>query len=88
MPAISYFYGIKIFIYWNEQAGHNLPHFHAFYGEYEATFKLDGQLIVGKLPKTATKLIKYWALENRELIEYAWQQALLKKPLPAIKGLK
>jgi hypothetical protein len=80
MPSISSFYGIKIFIYWNEQSKHNLPHFHAYYGEYEATYTLDGQRIVGIMPKTANKLINKWALENTELIEYAWNQALIKKP--------
>ncbi len=40
------------------------------------------------MPRTAKKLIKAWALENLELIEYAWRQAVMKKPLPAIKGIK
>jgi hypothetical protein len=31
MPRISYFYGIGIWMYWNE-GGHTLPHFHARYG--------------------------------------------------------
>ena len=32
MPRISNFYGIVIWMYFNE---HNPPHFHATYGEYE-----------------------------------------------------
>lgn len=88
MPKISEFYGIKIFIYWNDQIHHNLPHFHAFYGEFEAAFTLDGELLIGKMPKTAKKLIKMWAVENHKLIEYTWSQAVMKKPLTAIRGLK
>ncbi len=88
MPKISEFYGIKIYIYWNDQSSHKLPHFHAFYGEYEGAFKLNGDPIVGIMPRTAKKLIKIWALENLELIEYAWRQAVMKKPLPTIKGIK
>jgi hypothetical protein len=88
MPTISSFYGIKIYIYWADQNSHNLPHFHAFYGEYEAVYSLNGDLIVGRMPKIANSLVKTWALENLELIEYAWVQAVQKKPLPAIKGLK
>ncbi len=88
MPKISEFYGIKIFIYWEDQNQHHLPHFHAFYGEYEATFKLNGTHMIGKIPRMAKKLIKKWALENHEQIEYAWKQAVMKKPLPAIEGLK
>ena len=32
MPRISYFYGIVIWMYWDD---HNPPHFHATYGEFE-----------------------------------------------------
>ncbi len=88
MPKISEFYGIKIFIYWNEQGKHNIPHFHAVYNENQAAFTLDGDLIVGSMSNTAIKLIKEWTLENSEMLYYAWEQAILNKPLPKIKGLK
>jgi hypothetical protein len=88
MPKISEFYGIKIFIFWDETGAHNLPHFHAYYGEFEATFKLDGTLIIGKMPRTAKKLIRIWALENYDLIVYTWELAMNKKPLPWVQGLK
>jgi Domain of unknown function (DUF4160) len=32
MPRISSFYGIIIWMYWND---HNPPHFHATYGDFE-----------------------------------------------------
>lgn len=88
IPKISEFYGIKIFIYWNDQNHHNLPHFHAIYNEYQATFDLTGNIIIGNIPVTAKKLVKIWALENKEILYYTWSQALLNKPLPKIKGLK
>jgi len=33
MPTISEFFGILIRMYYDD---HNPPHFHVFYGEYEA----------------------------------------------------
>lgn len=36
MPSICRFYGIIIYMYWNEHAP---PHFNAEYGEFEALIK-------------------------------------------------
>jgi hypothetical protein len=38
MPEISRFYGIIISMYY---ADHNPPHFHAMYGEFKATIRID-----------------------------------------------
>ena len=38
MPTISTFYGILIRMFFND---HPPPHFHAQYGEFEATFSID-----------------------------------------------
>ena len=88
MPTISYFYGIKIYIYWNDNQHHKLPHFHAHYAEHIAAFDLQGNLLIGDMPKRAKKLINTWALEkNRELV-YAWKCAVELKVVPQIEGLK
>lgn len=49
MPRISFFYGIAIWMYWNEGA-HARPHFHARYAGRVASISLDGELIAGSLP--------------------------------------
>ncbi len=36
MLTISLFYGILISMYFEKDAQHNTPHFHARYGEYKA----------------------------------------------------
>lgn len=47
MPIISSFYGIKIFINYND---HNEPHFHAQYREYKCMISIDRiELIKGKM---------------------------------------
>ena len=88
MPKISEFYGIKIYIYWNDNQHHKLPHFHASYAEYIAAFDLKGNLLVGQMPKRAKKLIKSWALEKNIELVYAWKCAETLKIVPNIEGLK
>jgi hypothetical protein len=39
VPRISFFYGISIYMYWNE-AHHARPHFHARYGGEAASVDL------------------------------------------------
>ena len=39
MPRISAFYGILIYMYFSE---HGVPHFHAVYGDYQASIGLRG----------------------------------------------
>lgn len=55
MPSISSFLGIIIKIYYND---HEPPHFHAEYGDYEASFSIDElKLLNGKLPKRVVALV-------------------------------
>lgn len=64
MPRISDFFGIAIFIYWDD---HNPPHFHAEYGEYEILIQIaDLQTYSGLLPSRAYGLVMEWASLHRE----------------------
>lgn len=88
MPQISSFYGISIYMYWNDNKRHKMPHFHAYYAEQNAVFDLNGYLIDGTFPKRAQKLIFEWALENKLEIEYAWKCVSMNKIPDKIRGLK
>jgi len=62
MPRISSFYGITIWMYYDEIQHRGRPHFHAQYGEAEAS--IDIALLVaiaGKLPPRAARLVTDWA---------------------------
>ena len=72
MPTISMFYGIVIRMYYDD---HNLPHFHAFFGEYEAIFNFEGGKIDGEMPNSKIKLITAWALIHREDLMANWELA-------------
>ena len=59
MPQISQFFGIVIYMYFNE---HLPSHFHAEYGEAEAVYRIDTlDVIRGKLPRRAHALVVEWA---------------------------
>jgi hypothetical protein len=56
VPTISTFYGIVIRMFFNN---HSPAHFHALYGEFQATIEIDGpRLLEGELP--GARLNSYW----------------------------
>lgn len=55
MPEISFFYGIRVTMYYDD---HNPPHFHAEYNGHKAIVEIDGvRVIRGALPSKQLKLI-------------------------------
>lgn len=57
---------------------HLPPHFHAKYGEFRAKFAIEtGEMIEGKLPRRAIRLVQDWAeLHRTELNDnYVQSQA-------------
>ena len=68
MPAISEFYGIIIYMYWNE---HNPPHFHAQYQGKEALINIKTlEVVEGYLPRRGLSLVLDWAeLHKDELLQ-------------------
>ena len=70
MPCISRFYGITIAMFFAE---HGPPHFHARYAGYEAKFSIaDGELMAGKLPPRAVKLVRMWARRYKLELMRSW----------------
>ena len=72
MPQISMFNGIVIYMYWDD---HNPPHIHAKYHDYEATFKLNGDLMTGELPKKERRIVEAWIELRKEELEANWEIA-------------
>ena len=86
MPRISSFYGIIIWMYWDD---HNPPHFHATYGEYEILIKInDFSIYAGYLPSRAFGLLMEWvSIHQQELLEN-WELMRQSLPLKEIEPLK
>ena len=85
MPEISRFLGIVIGMFYRE---HGRAHFHAVYGEFEASVEVDPVVVHGDLPPTALRLVLEWAsLHEAELLEN-WQLAREGQPLKKIAPLE
>ena len=88
MPEVSRFLGIVITLYMELDEPHHLPHFHARYGQYQATFSIDPiAQLTGVLPRRQLRLVEAWAeLHQAELLDN-WQRAQTGRALLRIKGL-
>jgi len=86
VPEISRFFGIIIYIYYND---HQPPHFHAVYGEYEALIAIETLTIfAGYLPPRAFGLVIEWAILHQEELKKDWMQAMHHQKLDKIEPLK
>jgi len=85
MPEISRFLGIIIRMFYGD---HNPPHFHAIYGNYDASFSIETlEVIEGKLPPRVKGLVIEWAtLHQKELMEN-WK-LITKKENQSFKPIK
>jgi hypothetical protein len=85
VPRISSFYGITIAMYYRE---HGVPHFHALYGEHEASIEIESlEALGGSLPPRALRLVRHWAFMHREKLLKNWNLAEQGKVLERIAPL-
>jgi Domain of unknown function (DUF4160) len=87
MPRISQFDGIIIGMFWDE-GHHGRPHFHAYYGEHEASLDLGGEVIAGFLPTRILRLVQRWAGIHIDELNADWELAVNRKPLNPIPPLR
>jgi hypothetical protein len=77
MPRISEFFGISIYLYFDDTSRHSRPHFHAKYGASEAVYAIpDGDLLAGSLPKLQERLVQGWTALRASELEHAWDRAV------------
>ena len=86
MPRISSFYGIIIWMYWDD---HNPPHFHATYGEHEILINIvDFSIYAGYLPGRAFGLLMEWTFIHQTELLNNWELMKESLPLKNIEPLK
>ena len=84
MPVISYFFGIYIRMY---HADHPPAHFHVEYQGHEAFVAIEsGEIVHGKLPARAARIVKEWASEHQKELMTNWARAVKLEPLERIAG--
>jgi hypothetical protein len=89
VPRISAFYGIVIAMYHDEIHHRGRPHFHARYGEDEASVDIETQAVIaGHLPPRATRLVSEWASAHQAELRENWSRARRHEPLQPIAPLR
>ena len=73
MPQISNFYGILVYMYYNDHAP---PHFHAKYG-----------VLMGKIQPRALGMVIEWATLHQDALKTNWEKAGRKERLDPIPPL-
>jgi len=76
VPTISTFFGILIKMNFKDAGQHNAPHFHAYYGDSEAVFGFDGEVIAGSFPVRQSAYIKAWTLLHEDALYADWALAV------------
>jgi hypothetical protein len=85
MPELSRFLGIVIAMYYRE---HGPAHFHAIYGDFEATVEIETGWVNGSLPRRALAHVHEWRQLHRQELLDAWSAARASQPLPRIEPLE
>ena len=88
MPELCRFYNIVIKMIYSDDGQHHKPHFHAIYGEYEASIGVDGELLAGSLPVKQFKLVQAWAAIHEDELYEAWNKAVRNIPFGKIDPLR
>ncbi len=84
MPTISRFYGIVIFMNYND---HPPPHFHARYQEQKVTIEIETGIVTGKMSKRALRMLFEWSEQHQEELMRNWELARARQPLEKIPPL-
>jgi hypothetical protein len=67
MPRVSMFYGVVIYMYWNER-DHPVAHFHARYAGRWASVSVDGDVLAGGLEPRALQFVREWVGQRHDEI--------------------
>lgn len=84
MPTVSRFYGIVIFMNYND---HPPPHFHARYQDQEVRIEVESGLVQGTMSRRALRMIFEWAEMYQEQLMRDWELARERRPLEPIPPL-
>ena len=84
MPELSRFAGIIIKMLYDDNSQHHKPHVHVYYGEYEASIGIDGELLAGSLPVRQLKMVIGWLALHEDEAYAAWNKAVRKEPFDKI----
>ena len=85
MPQLSSFYGIIIFMNFQDHAP---AHFHAWYGDYKISVSIVDGVVKGEMPARALRMILEWLDLHREELLENWKRAQAGTMVERIAPLK
>ncbi|WP_008308576.1 DUF4160 domain-containing protein [Leptolyngbya sp. PCC 6406] len=85
MPTISRFYGIVIFMNYND---HQPPHFHARYQDQEIIVEIESGTVEGRMSKRALRMVLEWLDLHQSALMEDWERARQRQPLNPIQPLQ
>ncbi|HHX57010.1 MAG TPA: DUF4160 domain-containing protein [Clostridiales bacterium] len=88
MPELSRFEGMVIKLLFNDTVQHNKPHIHVYYGEYEASIGIDGEMLAGAIPSKQYKMVVGWLALHEEEAYHAWNKAVKGEHFDKIEPLR
>lgn len=81
MPTISRFYGIVVFMNYND---HVPAHIHARYQDFEVTIEIESGVVQGVMPRRALSMLFEWIDKYRAELLLNWERAQNRQPLDPI----
>lgn len=91
MPSVSHFYGLTIWLYWDEdKSSHHEPHIHAEYAGKEAVVAIpEGDVleIDEGFPAKKLRMVQTWIDIHGEELMSNWNMATKHGEVFKIKGL-
>ena len=85
MPVISRFYGIVVFMNYND---HDPPHVHARYQGEEVVVGISSQQVIGDFPPRALRFLLEWVDLHRDELEVNWDRAREHQHLLSVEPLQ
>jgi hypothetical protein len=77
MPVLSMFYGLIVYLYYDDANKHHLPHIHVEYQGEEAVFSIkDGEVLKGSLPVNKRRMVQVWISLHEEELLANWKLAV------------
>jgi len=86
MPRVSAFFGVVLYMYWNER-DHPVAHFHAYHSGRRASVSVDGDVLAGSLDAPGSPACPGMANPRSEEILANWERARKNEPLLSIAPL-
>ena len=84
MPTISRFFGIVIFMNYND---HLPPHFHARYQDQEVTVEIETGLVQGRMSRRELRMILEWSEKYQPELMVNWERARTSQSLQSVPPL-